>query len=302
MAWPVVGAMIGGTIISGIMQSQAAGKASSAQLKGAREATAAELEMFYQGREDMAPWREAGKWALGYQDEPVPIEPLLSYEDWRQQQGMGAASPEPRYRSQTRDEFDMGIKPRPTIDSTYSAYRQYADDWNERKGQTRMSDTFREGSLMQRIQEGAPTAETYIQSPYYNWLLGKGIEAQQRGASARGNVLSGKSDKDLMRYGQGLASLDYDKARSRWFQDLTPLQSMAGLGQTTAVQGAQMGTQVGRSIGQNYLAAGRARASGYINQANIAGAGIKSGVENYLMYNYMNRQPMQRDISHTQYL
>ena len=45
MAWPVVGAMVAGTIISGVMQSQAAGKASSAQLKGTREATAAELDM-----------------------------------------------------------------------------------------------------------------------------------------------------------------------------------------------------------------------------------------------------------------
>lgn len=44
--------------------SKAAGKAAQAQVAGADRATAAQLEMYYQGREDLAPWREAGQNAL----------------------------------------------------------------------------------------------------------------------------------------------------------------------------------------------------------------------------------------------
>ncbi|GAG42968.1 unnamed protein product, partial [marine sediment metagenome] len=39
-------------------------KASEAQEKGADAATAAELEMYYQGREDLAPWRREGAIAV----------------------------------------------------------------------------------------------------------------------------------------------------------------------------------------------------------------------------------------------
>ena len=218
MAWPLIIAAAA-TAYAAYAASEASKKASEAQRKGAGQATQAQLEMYYQGREDIAPWRKKGKWAL------------------RELRGKIKAGP---------GEFE--------------------------------------------------------ESPGYQFRLAEGIKARERGAAARGNVLSGAQEKDLMRFGQGLATEDYDNWLRRYYQSLGPYQSMAGLGQTSAVQTAQMGQQTGQSIGQNYLAAGRARASGYINQANIMSGAVTSGVENYLMYDYMNRRPAPREQSSTQYL
>ena len=199
--------------------SRAASKASKAQRKGADQATQAQLEMYYQGREDLTPWREGGTWALG--------------------------------------------------------------------------------QLREKISAGPGE---YTKSPGYDFRLAEGVTAMERGAAARGNVLSGAQMKDLTRFGQDYATQDYGNFLNRYYQSLTPYQSMAGQGQTTAGQTAQMGQQTGQSIGQNYLAAGQARASGYINQANVASGALSSGVENYLMYDYLNKKPAPREYSSTQTL
>ena len=110
------------------------------------------------------------------------------------------------------------------------------------------------------------------------------------GAAARGNILSGAQQKALTQYGQDYASQDVDNYLRRYYQSLIPYQSMAGMGQTTAGQTAQMGMQTGQNIGQNYLTAGQARASGYINQGNVVSGAVKSGTENYLLWDYLNRR------------
>ena len=292
MSWGMV-AIGAGTVISGVISSQAAGDASSAQVKGAKQATDAELEMFYQGRADMAPWREAGKWALGYQEDPVKTGPMLSYYDWMKEEGRSEFNAQRQpYNALTRDEFDryggQGPPQSSAVDPNQYAYQAYVDDWKTKQGTFTPSDTFREGSLLDKIDKGPGEFEA---SPGYEFRLGEGVKAMERGAAARGNVLSGAQTKDLTRFGQDYATADYDNFLRRYYDSLKPLQSMAGVGQTTASQGAQIGTNVGRSIGQNYLTAGDARASGYINQANVMSGAVSSGAENYLMYDYLkNRQ------------
>lgn len=212
-------AIVAAGAISAYASSSAASKASKAQRKSADKATQAQLEMYYQGREDMAPWREGGTWAL----------------------------------EQLRGKIEAG-------------------------------------------------PGEYTESPGYQFRLGEGVKAMERGAAARGNVLSGAQTKDLTRFGQDYATQDYDNFLRRYYQSLTPYQSMAGQGQTTAGQTAQMGMQTGQSVGQNYLTAGAARASGYINQANVMSGALTSGVENYLLYDYLNRQPLPREYSATQVL
>lgn len=59
-----ISAIVGGTLASGAIGLYSSKKASEAQQKGADQATAATLEMFYTGREDLEPYREAGERAL----------------------------------------------------------------------------------------------------------------------------------------------------------------------------------------------------------------------------------------------
>lgn len=61
----VAAAIVGGAVIGGVASTAAAGKASKAQQNAANTASQTELEQFYQNREDMQPWRDAGTTALG---------------------------------------------------------------------------------------------------------------------------------------------------------------------------------------------------------------------------------------------
>lgn len=63
MAW-VAAAVVGGSLIGGAMQADAAGNAADAQLQGTREANETQKAMFDQTRADQAPWRAAGENAL----------------------------------------------------------------------------------------------------------------------------------------------------------------------------------------------------------------------------------------------
>ena len=57
-------AIAGSAIIGGVVASNSASKAAKAQENAANKASATELEQYYQNREDMQPWRDAGQQAL----------------------------------------------------------------------------------------------------------------------------------------------------------------------------------------------------------------------------------------------
>jgi len=64
MAWVAV-AIGGGTLASAYINSQAMNNAANTQADASRDASAAQLQMYNQQREDYTPWREAGMGALG---------------------------------------------------------------------------------------------------------------------------------------------------------------------------------------------------------------------------------------------
>ena len=98
------------------------------------------------------------------------------------------------------------------------------------------------------------------QTPGYDFRLQEGQKALERSAAARGASQSGAHAKALLRYGQGFAAQEYDRALSR----------TQGL--------AQVGAQ---GLG-GYAAAnqqlGDARASGYVTAANS----LRGGLQDYL--------------------
>jgi hypothetical protein len=133
----------------------------------------------------------------------------------------------------------------------------------------------------------------YTKSPGYAFRVSEGQKAIERGAAARGNLLGGATQKALTRFGQDYATGDYQNFLANYYASLTPYQSLAGIGQTTAQQNAVTGAQVGQSIGNTtatgLTTAGNALASGQINQANAITGGLNSGVNNYLMWKYLNQ-------------
>ena len=68
-----------GAVGSSIVGAKAAKEAGKEQAKAADAASQAQLDMFYQSREDLAPWREAGEAALGAAPATVTGENIANY-------------------------------------------------------------------------------------------------------------------------------------------------------------------------------------------------------------------------------
>jgi hypothetical protein len=159
--------------------------------------------------------------------------------------------------------------------------------------------------------------------PGYAFRLSEGMKALDRTAASRGGLLSGSTLKNAQRYGQDLASQEYQNAFNRYqsnralqaqeygnefnrFQTerintLAPLQSLAGVGQSASQQ-AQQASQnyaagagnalgaFGAAQGSNIIGAGNARASGYVGGANAIGSGLGQGLNFYQNQNYLDRR------------
>jgi hypothetical protein len=158
------------------------------------------------------------------------------------------------------------------------------------------------------------TAQDFQADPGYAFRMSEGMKALESSAAARGGLLSGSTLKGTQRFGQDLASQEYQNAFNRFqanrasqgqeygnafnrFQaeragTLNPLQSLAGVGQSTANTIGNMGMNYANQVGELYQGGANARASGYVGGANALNQGI-SGVSNmYFQNQLLNRLPV----------
>ena len=130
--------------------------------------------------------------------------------------------------------------------------------------------------------------DQFQQDPGYAFRLSEGQKALDRSAAARGGLISGGALKAATRYGQDMGSQEYQNAFNRYQIErnaqLAPLQSLAGIGQTTAQQLGQTGAANAANVG-NYLTGGAAaQAAGQVGMANA----FTGGLGTYLNYNQGN--------------
>lgn len=200
-------------------QSGAALDAASIQAASADRSADIQLQMFHEGQEATAPWRETGAQALG-----------------------GLA-----------DIYGLGGE----------------------GGRERAMEAFQAG-------------------PAYQWQIDEASKASDAAAAAGGRFYGGSQMKALQNLRQNRANLEFGNYTKG-------LQSLAGVGQTSAGQTAQQATMVGGNVGQSYMAAGNATAqgvigagnaaaSGYINQANVMSNMMGQGMQAYGM-GMFNKSP-----------
>jgi hypothetical protein len=112
----------------------------------------------------------------------------------------------------------------------------------------------------------------YQADPGYAFRLKEGMKALDAQAAARGGLISGAALKAANRYGQDYASNEYTNAFNRYqtnrSNQLQPLQSLMGAGQTATNATGNAAGAYGAAAGSNALAAGNALASGQIGSAN----------------------------------
>lgn len=131
--------------------------------------------------------------------------------------------------------------------------------------------------------------------PGYAFRLKEGQKALERSAAARGGLLSGGTGKALQQFGQEMGSQEYMNAFNRYQTEraarLNPLQSLTGMGQTTAntlgTAGQNYANTSGNiagnmatNVGNQITNSAAARASGYVGSTNA----LTGGLNTYLNY------------------
>lgn len=137
--------------------------------------------------------------------------------------------------------------------------------------------------------------------PGYAFRLAEGNKALDRTAAARGGLLSGGAIKAGQRYGQEMGSQEYMNAYNRYqtnrANQLQPLQSLMGAGQTGANTLTAAAGQLGTNLAENAIGAGNARASGYVGGANALTGAINQGINSYMGLQNINRMAPRSNLS-----
>ena len=130
--------------------------------------------------------------------------------------------------------------------------------------------------------------DEFTKDPGYAFRLKEGQKALDAQAAARGGLISGNALRGAVGYGQEMGSQEYQNAFNRYQTEraskLAPLQSLAGVGQTTAANLGAAGAANANAVG-NYLTSGAAaNAAGTVGSANA----YSNAVGTYLNYNQGN--------------
>jgi hypothetical protein len=144
------------------------------------------------------------------------------------------------------------------------------------------------GNLMRNFGQ-----QDFQADPGYGFRLSEGLKSVDRQAAARGGLISGGALKAAERYGQNLASDEYQNAFNRYNQNrqlnynMLSGQQAVGQGATNAVGAA--GQNYANTAGEAYMGAGNARASGYVGAANAIGQGVGGLTNMYMQNQVLNR-------------
>lgn len=113
----------------------------------------------------------------------------------------------------------------------------------------------------------------FQQDPGYAFRIAEGQKALERSAAARGGLLSGAAGKALTRFGQEAGSQEYQNAFNRYQTEranqLQPLQSLAGVGQTSANTLGQAGQNYAGNVGNIMGANAANQANALLSAGNI---------------------------------
>jgi hypothetical protein len=218
----------GASLLGGAMSAGAASDAADAQAGAAANSTALQRDIFNKQTELQAPFRAGGLTAQNRLLTLLGLNP------------MDAAVYGTKGENGTST-LPQGLN----VDPNSPDFGKYARDFS-------MAD--------------------YQADPGYAFRLKEGLKALDASAAARGGMISGAALKAAGRYGQDYASNEYANAFNRYqtnrSNQLQPLQSLMGVGQTATNATSNAAGAYGAAAGSNALQAGNALASGAVGSAN----------------------------------
>ena len=137
------------------------------------------------------------------------------------------------------------------------------------------------------------TGDSLRTDPGYQFGLDEGRNAIDQSAASRGILFSGKTLRDLMKFGQDYAGTKFNEGFNRdmatkGFRQQT-LAGLSGTGSAAAGQTAALGAQTGNSIADLLGSAGAARAAGLVGGANALSGAIGNAGNAYLQMSMLDK-------------
>ena len=143
------------------------------------------------------------------------------------------------------------------------------------------------GSLMDDF-----TGADLVNEPGYQFGLDQGQRAVDQSAAARGSLLSGKTLRDLVTFGQDYGGTKFGEAFNRdaanKSRKFSMLSGLSGIGQNTATNLGQAGMQSAGNISDLLTSQGAASAAGTIGQANAISGTIGNLSNLYMQNQYLD--------------
>lgn len=193
-----VAALAGGSIVGGVLQARSASKAASAQTAASNAGIAEQRRQFDRTEQMTQPWRQAGERALRHLD---------SFN--RGSAGQNAALAQRENRLAGGLSRNLG-----------SALNSYTSNSGA------VINRYRQDLAGARDGYDEIMAREFEADPGYQFRLEQGEKAINRGAAARGNVLSGATGQALLDFNSGLASQEFNNFDTRRNRDATQSFSM----------------------------------------------------------------------------
>jgi len=249
-----------GSIVGGIIQSNAASDAQSAQERAAARARRDQNQAFERQVQLQAPFRAGGLSALNRYLTYFGLEtptiyaggtttpPSLNGPDGKPLKGQALVDAR----------RNMGQPPELSVDPNDPNFGKYSRDFG-------MSD--------------------FQADPGYAFRLSEGMKALDASAAARGGLLSGNTLRGAVKYGQDAASEEYTNAFNRYQANrrnqLGPLETLFGGAHDSANTLGGAASNLGNSLASNSYQLGNVQAAGEIARGN-AWTGAVGGVTDAL--------------------
>lgn len=313
MTWGMV-AVAGATVVGGVLSSSAAGKAANVQADAADRSAELQREQFERSVELQEPFRQGGLQGQNRLMTLLGLGGTAQYDDTAYNKALadynaslsrldpsqfttGGGGGGGGYYISSGDQeiYQQGTG------GTGGTFDQAGYD-KARAGivapnreQFKLAGGDVNDPMFGKYATAEYTPEMFAkgQDPGYQFRLSEGMKGLERSAASRGGLLSGGTLKGIQRYGQDMASQEYQNAFNRYQAErtgtLNPYQSLAGVGQSTANTLGTMGMNYANQAGETYQNAANARASGYVGGANAIGGTIGNLSNMYYQNQLMNR-------------
>ena len=258
----VAAAVIGSAVVGGVSSSMAASSAAGAQENAANAANRAAAAQFERQVQLQEPFRQGGLTAQERYMTLLGLTPPTVYAG-------GTMTPPSLTGANGRPLTGQALRaaraPELQVDPNNPDFGKYGRDFS-------MAD--------------------FEADPGYAFRLSEGLKALDAGAAARGGLLSGNAIRGGINYGQNAASQEYTNAFNRYqvnrTNQLNPLENLMGAARSSTNQLAGAADVLGQQQGQNLMAGGQARASGYVGSANALSSALSGGINQYQDYQLMN--------------